>query len=624
MEDTKPQDIYAYITAEEQAYNQPIPIAEGYEWSMKEHITLSTLYKNSIYKTGKDDDKPFKNITRPLLNLQYRAEDIDLKDVVLYVDDPDKYHLSFLVKKYHDDVFAVEHDLDTFFDEIKESKIDYGGGLALKGSDGMPETRPLQSLAFADQTDLLNGPLAFKDYYSPSQLEEMADAHWGDEAHGATISLDDLIELAQNQKSLDPTKTRSVKTTGKYVEVYMVMGSLPKRFYESEEGKEPPKGYMKQFQIVAFYRDDKGERQGVTLFKSKKPPEMKLLSRDKIYGRGLGLGGAEELFEPQVWTNYDTIRMKDMLDAAAKTILITSDPALAAKHPGGLKDLDNLELLEEAPEGKTRQLDTFPRNITLFEKSVAEWEVHAQQMSGATDALLGESPTSGTPFKLQDLIVQQGKGIHDYRRGKNAKFFQQIYTDWILPQIAKKLADGSEWLSELDNDDLQYVVDCVIRNESNRFKKEKMLKGELPNEEETNLYEQVVRDEFMRKGNKHFMKVLKGELKDISLKVKVNIAGKQDDVAQMVDKLSNIIRFAFSTYNQNTGTFGVFEDKRMAKLFSEIVEYSGLSPIDFAAPSQPSPAMQQQLDAKAQEAKAKTQEQQSPIQLQPQPLAGNQ
>ena len=65
-------------------------------------------------KTGKNDYKPVKNITRPILNLQHRTEDIELKDVQIYVNDADKYHLSFLVKKYHDDVFVQENDLDTF------------------------------------------------------------------------------------------------------------------------------------------------------------------------------------------------------------------------------------------------------------------------------------------------------------------------------------------------------------------------------------------------------------------------------------------------------------------------------------------------------------------------------
>ncbi len=101
------------------------------------------------------------------------------------------------------------------------------------------------------------------------------------------------------------------------------------------------------------------------------------------------------MFEPQVWVNYDMIRKQDMLDAAAKTIMVTSDPDLAAKHPNGLKDMDNMEFIEEMQGGNTHQLDTFPRNMQLFDKSISDWEIHAQQMGAANDAIMGEQPTAG-------------------------------------------------------------------------------------------------------------------------------------------------------------------------------------------------------------------------------------
>lgn len=83
---------------------------------MKDHIKTSFYYNHGRLLNGNDEDTPVKNITRPLLNLQFHAENIDVKDVMIYVDDPDDFHLSFLIKKYHDDVFTVENDLDTYFD----------------------------------------------------------------------------------------------------------------------------------------------------------------------------------------------------------------------------------------------------------------------------------------------------------------------------------------------------------------------------------------------------------------------------------------------------------------------------------------------------------------------------
>ena len=47
-----PQDIYAYITEEENRYQQPITVTDGYEWGMREHINTSILYKNSQFTTG--------------------------------------------------------------------------------------------------------------------------------------------------------------------------------------------------------------------------------------------------------------------------------------------------------------------------------------------------------------------------------------------------------------------------------------------------------------------------------------------------------------------------------------------------------------------------------------------
>src|SRR3990167_7922901 len=123
-------NIYDYIVAQEANYKRPIPLNDVWNWSMFDHIKTSFLYANSQRLSGYDEFTPVKNITRPILNLEHRTEDIELKDVQIYVDDPDKYHLSFLVKKYHDDKFVIENDIDTFFDELNVSRIDFGGGLS--------------------------------------------------------------------------------------------------------------------------------------------------------------------------------------------------------------------------------------------------------------------------------------------------------------------------------------------------------------------------------------------------------------------------------------------------------------------------------------------------------------
>jgi hypothetical protein len=270
-----------------------------------------------------------------------------------------------------------------------------------------------------------------------------------------------------------------------------------------------------------------------------------------------------------------------LLDAASKIIIKTDDAALEARHPKGLKELDNLDIVTVG-DGKTvGQMDTYPRNLALFEKSVQDWENHAQQLGSATDALMGVSPTSGTPFKLQELITQTSQGDHDYRQGKLARFIGEVHTDWIIPDIAKKISEGDEFLSELDTDELQQVVNGVTNTVVNKYIKEAILNGEDIDEEKKKALKERAKTEFRKKGNKHFIKIFKDEMKKAPLEIYVNIAGKQKDINKMTDKISNIFKMVFSTWNPQTKTFAFQSSPAMVKLLNQIVQYGGLNQIDF-------------------------------------------
>ena len=203
-------DIFSYIKGEIEDYKQPIDVNEKWRWSMRDHILTSELYTNSQLLNGKNDFTPVKNITRPILNLQHRTEQIQVKDVVIYVDEPEQEHLSFLVKKYHDSVFTKENDMDTFFDDLNISRIDFGGGLCKQLNKPCPEVVPLQSIAFCDQTDVLSGRIGIKHFFSPDQLLDMRKVGWGNLSNGATISIEDLIVLSREEKQSGNSK--AVKT----------------------------------------------------------------------------------------------------------------------------------------------------------------------------------------------------------------------------------------------------------------------------------------------------------------------------------------------------------------------------------------------------------------------------
>ena len=576
---TPRKDIFSFIKEEEAAYELPITVIDGWEWNMKKHIRLSKLYKHSQFSQGNDDkardDKPFRNIVRPILNVQYRTEGFDVKDVVLYIDNEDQYFKSFLVKKYHDR-WAEKHHLDEFIDKVNEERTDYGASLVRDVDKEAPEVIPLDKIAFCDQTNILSGPLGLKHFFSPDELQGFASVGWGDTKKGATCTIQEAINLAKSEKIPDAQDGKSNRTPGKYIECYEVNGVMPEDWLKADGD---PDKYVRQMQILMFYTDTEGKKQGLKLYAGRQAEgTFKVIQRGSgIYGRALDWGGVEELFDAQVWANYDEIIMKGMLDAASKIIIKTTDPAMKQKHPTGLKDLDNLSIVEVEDGKDAGVMDTTPRNYAMFERKVAEWEEHARTMGSANEAVLGQSPSSGTPFKLQNLVTQQGLGLHEYRRGKLATAIFYVYTDWILQHIKVDLNKGAKFLETLSMKELQTIADSFVQYEANQIIKKKILAGEEITPAMVDKAKADIRMSFMKRGNKHFLQIFENEMADVPIAVRVSVDGKQKDFDKITDKLVNIIR-------QIIAAPQILDDPRMADLFNQIIEFSGFSPIDFGMP----------------------------------------
>lgn len=573
--------IYKFIEDEMTSYKTtPVNVIEGYDWSMYEHIQRTTMYLNSVYLKGANDgSRPFKNIVLPIMNLHYRAEGFDVKDIQLYVNDIEKQGKSFILRKYHDK-WANENELDTFIDDMVESYCAFGGALIKNVNDVKPEVVPLQRLAFCDQTDLLSGVICEKHEYTPAQLKEMKG--WGDESNGATATIDELITLSKNQRSVKQDKNgMEVKTPGRYITIYEVHGELPASYLGEDEDK-----YFSQMHIVSLLTDTNGDTRGITLFRGKeRTSPYDAIIRDKIYGRALGRGGVEELFDPQTWMNYDIQRINGMLDAASKVIHVTNDKLFAKRN--NINRLDNNSILY-LEEGKTvGQMNTTPVNITLFERSLADWENHAAKIGSANESIMGEQPSSGTPFALQQLVTAEAHSLHEYRKGKLSTGLARIYRKWIIPHLAKEILSGDTFVADLSQDEMQEIMENVVTNEAKKEVKEMILSGESITEEEVLTIKDKIRTNFAKGGKRRFLDIMKDEFKSAPLDVKVNIAGKQKYLPQMVEKLTNVFRQILMAPQ-------VLDDPRMSKIFNQILEYSGMESIDFYQPMKPQPQQIQQ------------------------------
>lgn len=573
------ETIYDFVKAEESRFKtDEIHVGDNMLWSFRNHVQIIFHFKNGYFLTGNNDyTRAFKAVMEPMLTLAYWTEDIEVKEITFFIEERNGRVLSFLIKKYHDEVYSREHDLDEMLDQITESDIDYGGVLAQKGVE-RPEILALTTVAFCDQTHILGGPLAFKHHFTPSKLRSMSKFGWGKESNGATISLEDLCSLADNQRLADSKSNQKNQVPGKTIEIYIVRGNMPETYLDDNGDEEY---HCNQLQIIAYYTDKDAKQQGVTLYrKEEKDGAVKFFASREVEGRALGRGIGESLLHDQIWTNFLYIHKMQMLESAAKSPLYTDDPSYTTKNK--IQDMENNEITTISSDSKLgiRRIETVAvNNVQIYEASIEQIFAHAQLQASAFDPVLGIEAASGTTFRGQERVVAQGKGPHDWRKGRRAKFVEEIYRDWIIPDMVREILSGKKFLATLSSDELSWVADQLATNHVNQRIKEMIFAGKMPTKEEQAQFTELFKKDFLKKGNKHLIEVLKDEFRDIEVKIGINVANKQKNLANLSDKILAILQQAAVNpmFRQNLETNGLMGQ------FNDILEFSGISPADFTA-----------------------------------------
>lgn len=574
-----PSSIFEYILTEEQKFDtDKISIGTNWNWSMKEFVQMIFHLKHGVFFSGENDwMRAFKNVMDITLTNAKVLEDIELKDVIFFSESDNGRVASFFFKKYHDEVYSKEHDLDELFDEINESDGAYGGVIVDTMPKERPTVMPLTKVAFCDQTDILGGPIAIKMYLSPSKLKKMEKNGWFNTKNGADGSAEELVILASQDKAPEGGKVGAQKNivTGKTVEVYILRGDLPE-CYLKEGGDDEV--MVPQLQIVAFYTDKKNKKQGFTVYKKESTEDtLEYFTSQKVEGRGLGFGWGERMLHPQIWTNFFEIHKTQMLQSGAKTPIITDDETFTNRNK--IQDMDNLEVAIVKEGRSMKLLDTVsPNNVNLYQNAINTWFEYAQYSGAAFDPNLGKEATSGTTFRGQNQVVQQGKGPHERIRGKRAKFIEHLYRVRILKDIKRDILSGQKFLATLSGDEMEWVAENLAIKAWNDYVKENILSGGDFQDGEKEQFIQQKKDEFVKKGTQHVLEALKGDFDGVEMSMGINVAGKQKDLAAMSDKILSIIQFAMANPQ---GFEQVMKMPSMADNMDTILEYSGVSPSSF-------------------------------------------
>lgn len=549
-----------------------IQIVSGLTFSQYQTIRMVEFYTNSKYLSGPTDSlgrvKPFYNIVNANVDVAVVATDIDRKDIDVTSDNPGEYTKSFILRRlvYN---WMGEADFGVTLNDMGDTRARYGGVLVKKciykedGKDEMKIDVVKWKNVITSQNDILNNPILEEFYMSAWELSQK-DKVWD--------NVPEAMKMFRNK-------------SGKYTDIKIVdiYGAFPKSIFEGDY-REGDIDYTLQHHIIAVKNNGKY----VSLFKEEIDEiPYKYCAWKQVAGRDLGRGVVEDGEEAQVWTNDAAIGEKNAFELGSKVFFKTNSQKIGNNV---LTDANNGTIFKLEGQTDINVVNTITNALPEFQNLIEKWGKQYDRASAITDALRGETPPSGQPYRLQALVTQQSASQFDYRREEMGLFLEEIFEDWVLPYITKKFNKQFILSSNLFSEtELKKIDENFATENANNDFVDKFIANLNAGDKVTTLDQQsydTMKNDYSSKikqtGKQRFLEVPKDYFKDIECRVTINTTGEQRNKMAILESLSNII----NTVSANPA---ILQDETLRTIFNRILELSGSGISSVDLPSTPAP-----------------------------------
>lgn len=535
-----------------------IEITTGLNFSQYQTLRMVEFYSNSKRLSGNTDGNnreiPFYNIVNAMVDTAIVATDIDTKDIRVEADNEGSYDKSFLFN-HEIQQWMKESNFAKSLNEMGEARARYGGVLVKKCmKDGEMTIEVVQwKNVVTDPVSVEDGIVLEKHFLTPTELRQK---EWDKDA------IEDAIGL-YNKKGYTPVSER--------IEVWEAHGTFPDSYLEDGDS-ESAKGYSDQVHFICV----KGAK-SVTLHSAEeKEFPYKYLPWKAVSGRALGRGVIEEGEEAQVWTNDAIQKEQAAMELSGKVVLKTNSKKVANNV---LTGVDNGQIIVLDDNKELDVLNLMTGALPQFQNMVDKWFSQLERTTSSYDAVRGETPPSGQPYRLQALVSQQGSSHFDYRREEWGIFLTELFYDWVFPYITKKLNKAHILASDFSPEELTKLDEAFSINEANSYALGKILDGKVFTAEDYEVARQQYGEYITKTGKRRFLDVPDGYYKDMKARLSINITGEQKNKMAVMETLSTLLQ----TMSQLT-QFGVVSPEDIKMVLNKILEMSGagVSPLSLS------------------------------------------
>ncbi len=585
---------------------QSLERVNGLRFSQYQTIRMTEFYSSSQYLNGQNDEldkeKPFLQIGNGICDVEDAATDIDTKDLQISSDEPAHFDKSFLLsKELQNWMKPSEANFGKVMNELRSTKTRYGGVIAKKCYEyddsnkkvlriEVPEWKNLVT----DPLDIENGVIIEKHYMSPAELSRKQDV-WD--------NVKEAMKMASKSRSTDQLVEE--EATSKRIPVYEVRGEFTQEFWKDAKSQRIHPRDKHKYSYQLYIIAGEAGKQVILYMEDDTEKVYKYLARKKKSGRSLGIGVIEEAEQAQVWTNDAVQKQQRIMEYTSKFVGQTASKKLKGRNM--LTEAENGLLLEHDDGKPITRVDMSPsQGMQQFEQYMSIWYQQLEKVSSAYAAQRGETPPSGTPFRLQATILQQSSSVFDTIREEFGIFLSEVFYDWILPYLSSRLNKAHILAYEFSPDELKTLDKSYSLHDANNKVIEMILSGKLVTAEEYDMAQKLALEQIELTKTHRFMDVPKDYYKDLEPKISFVTTGEQRNKAAMLESLTSILTLVGANPT-------ILQDPVLSQVFIRLVEISGagISPVTLMAGIQEQAKQMQATQEAAQQGKG-------PVQPQPQ------
>lgn len=546
-------------------YDGTIDLVDGLKFSQKDEIKMIEYYSNDTYLFSEEGDqykkRPFMQILNAICDVENSAKDIDTKDIQITSDDANHYLESWLLSK---DIYVwmKEVNFAKTLNDMRDIHTRYGSLLVKKVIKDKVLTieMPEWKNTITNQVNIIKGAIIETHWMTASEISKMTE--WS--------NIDKVLEKFRDGGA------------SKRVPIYEIRGEFSKAtFKECNSEKfslKDEKEFSYQLYYVAGEVTESGKSPNFESFipvywEDDTEKVYKYLARKPKAGRAFGVGVFKEGEHAQIWTNDAVLKQHRAMEYTTKVIGQTASKKLKGRNL--LSETDNGTILETEENKPVSMVNLLPSGgLQQYNTLITQWYDQLQKTTSAYAAQRGDTPPSGTPFRLQATILQQSNSVFKTLQQELGIFITEIIEDWVMPYLSSRLNEEHILSYDFSPEELKEIDNKFTAKMANQRAIEAILAGKDITQEEYNGWIENY-DQFIKQTkSQRFIQIPKDFYKNLKVKVTVNITGEQRNKAATLESLNNIL----ITYASNPA---LSTDPVASQLLTKIIELSGagISPV---------------------------------------------